>query len=191
MIGDSMNIGIDIDDTITYTYETLLPMVALKYGMNLRKLQMQRPPYAMLKNILPNYDNFISESFPVVAKVAPLREGVVDVLNKLRSQGHKIIFITARNYQEYKDPYKISHEFLEAHNVPYDKLLVNVTDKAQQCIVEGIDLFIDDNNDNCRSVYKTGIDTLQFGTIFTEKIKNIDRVNTWDEVYNRVQEMLS
>lgn len=184
-----MNIGIDIDDTITHTYETLLPMVAIKYGMNLKKLQLQKPSYAMLRNILPNFEKFASESLPAVAKIAPLRDGVIDVLTKLREQGHKIIFITARNRIEYQDPYRISSDFLKINGVPYDKLLVNIEDKAQQCIVEGIDLFIDDNNDNCRSVHKTGIETWQFGTIFTQKIKGIDRVNSWDEVYNRIQEM--
>ncbi|MGN1371762.1 MAG: hypothetical protein ACI4XM_05775 [Candidatus Coprovivens sp.] len=184
-----MNIGIDIDDTITHTYETLLPMVAIRYGMNLKKLQLQKPSYAMLRNMLPNYETFASESLPVVAKIVPLRDGVIDVLTKLREQGHKIIFMTARNNAEYKDPYKISHEFLEVNGVPYDKLLVNIEDKAQQCIVENIDLFIDDNNDNCRLVHKTGIETWQFGTIFTQKIKGIDRVDSWNEVYNRIQEM--
>ena len=184
-----MNIGIDIDDTITHTYETLLPMVAIKYGMNLKKLQLQKPSYAMLRNMLPNYETFASESLPVVAKIVPLRDGVIDVLTKLREQGHKIIFMTARNNVEYKDPYKISHEFLEVNGVPYDKLLVNIEDKAQQCIVENIDLFIDDNNDNCRLVHKTGIETWQFGTIFTQKIKGIERVDSWNEVYNRIQEM--
>ena len=184
-----MNIGIDIDDTITHTYETLLPMVAIKYGMNLKKLQLQKPSYAMLRNMLPNYETFASESLPVVAKIVPLRDDVIDVLTKLREQGHKIIFMTARNNVEYKDPYKISHEFLEVNGVPYDKLLVNIEDKAQQCIVENIDLFIDDNNDNCRLVHKTGIETWQFGTIFTQKIKGIDRVDSWNEVYNRIQEM--
>lgn len=184
-----MNIGIDIDDTITHTYETILPMVAVKYGMNLKKLQLQKPSYAMLRNILPNYDKFASENFPAVAKIVPLRDGVVDVLTKLREQGHKIIFMTARNRGEYSDPFKISYDFLNANGVPYDKLLVNINDKAQQCIVEGIDLFIDDNNDNCRSVKRTGIETWQFGTVFTQKIKGIDRVTSWNEIYNRIQEM--
>ncbi len=184
-----MNIGIDIDDTITYTYETLLPMVAVKYGMNLNKLKMQKPSYAMLRNILPDYDDFVAEHLPIVAKIVPLREGVIEVLTKLREQGHKIIFITARNHNEFKNPYKISYDFLEVNNIPYDKLLVNISDKAQQCVAEEIDLFIDDNNDNCRSVKSTGIETWQFGTIFTEKIKHIDRVTSWEEIYNRVQEM--
>ena len=141
-----MNIGIDIDDTITYTYETLLPMVAVKYGMNLNKLKMQKPSYAMLRNILPDYDDFVAEHLPIVAKIVPLREGVIEVLTKLREQGHKIIFITARNHNEFKNPYKISYDFLEVNNIPYDKLLVNISDKAQQCVAEEIDLFIDDNN---------------------------------------------
>ena len=111
------------------------------------------------------------------------------MLTKLREEGHKIIFITARNHNEFKNPYKISYDFLEVNNIPYDKLLVNISDKAQQCIAEEIDLFIDDNNDNCRSVKSTGIETWQFGTIFTEKIKHIDRVTSWEEIYKRVQEM--
>ncbi len=184
-----MNIGIDIDDTITHTYETLLPMVAVRYGMNLKKLRMQSPSYKMLRKTLPNYDRFASENYPSMAKIVPLREGVIDVLSKLREQGHKIIFITARNRDEYVDPYKISCDFLNMNGVPYDKLLVNVVDKAKQCVVEGIDLFIDDNNDNCRSVKKTGIETWQFGTVFTQKINGIDRVTNWDEIYNRIQEM--
>ena len=36
-----MNIGIDIDDTITYSYETLLPIVSVKYGVNINKLLAQ------------------------------------------------------------------------------------------------------------------------------------------------------
>ena len=30
-----MNIGIDIDDTITYTYETMLPIIAIKYKVDM------------------------------------------------------------------------------------------------------------------------------------------------------------
>ena len=60
--------------------------------------------------------------------------------------------------------------------------------KDQQCLVEGIDVFIDDNNNNCRAVHKAGVDTLQFGTLFTKKLKNIERVESWQEVYNYIQE---
>ena len=107
--------------------------------------------------------------------------------NKLKEEGHEIIFITARNPQEFVEPYKISYDFLKVNKVPYDKLLVNIQRKDQQCLAEGIDVFIDDNNDNCRAVHKVGVDTLQFGTLFTKKLKNIERVESWQEVYNYIQ----
>ena len=141
-----MNIGIDIDDTITHTYETLLPMVAIKYGMNLKKLQLQKPSYAMLRNMLPNYETFASESLPVVAKIVPLRDDVIDVLTKLREQGHKIIFITARE-KMYREPVSITEVYIEKNGIMYDKLITNATDKAVICKNENIDLFIDDNNE--------------------------------------------
>lgn len=182
-----MNIGIDIDDTITYTYETLLPMIAVKYGMNLNKLLNQKPSYKMLSSILPNYKDFAYNNYSSMARIVPLREGVVDILNKLKEQGHKIIFITARSDIEYKDPYKLSKEYLELNKIPYDKLIVNATDKVKQCIIEKIDLFIDDNTKHCKAVSKIGVDTLHFDTQFTPKIKGLQRVNNWEEVYNIIQ----
>ena len=71
-----MNIGIDIDDTITETYQTLLPMVAMKYGMNVTKFMSTVPSYKSL-NILPNYDSIRKEIFPAMAKIVPLKKDVV------------------------------------------------------------------------------------------------------------------
>jgi len=184
-----MNIGIDIDDTITCTYETLLPMIAIKYGMNTDKLIKQKPTYRMLHSILPNYDKFCIENYSTMAKIVPLRKDVIDVLTRLKQQGHKIIFITARNNIEYSDPYKLSYEYLKVNGIPFDKLIVNTADKAKECILQDIDLYIDDNTRNCKAVKNKGITTLQFGTSFTQKIKGIDRVNSWEEVYYKVQEM--
>jgi uncharacterized HAD superfamily protein len=105
----------------------------------------------------------------------------------LKEEGHEIIFITARNHEEFVEPYKISFDFLKVNKVPYDKLLVNIKRKDKQCLMEKIDLFIDDNNDNCRAVHKAGVETLQFGTLFTKKLKNIERVESWQDVYTFVQ----
>lgn len=185
-----MRIGIDIDDTITYTYEMLLPMVAIRYGVSLKRLYDDVPTYKKLYKTFPDYAHFASESLPVCAKLTPLRDGALEVISKLKDEGHEIIFITARNPQEFVEPYKISYDFLKVNKVPYDKLLVNIQRKDQQCLIEGIDVFIDDNNDNCRAVHKVGVDTLQFGTLFTKKLKNIERVESWQEVYNYIQNKL-
>lgn len=186
-----MNIGIDIDDTITCTYETLLPMIALKYGMNMDSLWKKKPSYKMLANMVPNYSNFVTENFSTMAKMVPLRKGVVDVLTRLKEEGHKIIFISSRNMAEYHDPYQLSYNYLKMNQIPFDKLIVNTSDKAKECVLQGIDLFIDDNTKHCKAVLKEGIPTLQFGTSFTPKTKILDRVNSWEEVYQKVKEMYS
>lgn len=185
-----MNIGIDIDDTITCTYETILPMIAVKYGMNLEKLFSTKPNYAMLRGTLPDYQDFVCSNYPVMAKIVPLKEGVIEVLNKLRSQGHKIILISARNQRDYSNPYDLSYSYLKRMGVPFDKLVVGSKDKAKECILENIDLFIDDNTKNCKAVLKRGIPTLQFDAIFTDNNSKLTRVYSWNEVYNKVQEMM-
>lgn len=186
-----MNIGIDIDDTITNTYETLIPIIIMKYGMRFDKLLKQNPSYSMLHNVLPDFKSFVLDNYTTMAKMVPLKKGVVDVLNKLKEDGHKIIFISARNNIEYNNPYDISYNYLKANNIPFDKLIVNVKDKAKECILQDIDLFIDDNTKNCKAVKNKGIETLQFGTIFTPRNKYLKRVNTWEEVYNQVQAMFA
>lgn len=184
-----MNIGIDIDDTITYTYETLLPIVSVKYGMSIHKLFEQKPSYKMLHNTLPNYDEFAIANFSRMAKMAPLRDNVIEVLNKLKEDGCKIIFISARNNDEYPDPYGLSYEYLTSKGVPFDKLVVNAKDKAKECILQGIDIFIDDNAKNCKAVQNKGITTIQMGTEFTDISKGLERINSWDEIYKRISEM--
>lgn len=180
-----MNIGIDIDDTITETYSVLIPMIALKYGMDLNKLLVQKPNYSSLYNLAPEYPELLQD----IARVVPLKTGVVEVLQKLREQGHKIIFISARNREEYDDPYSTSYNYLVNNGVPFDKLITNCSDKGNQCIVENIDLFIDDSTMNCKAVQKKGIKVWQFDAKFTVPSKDLERVNSWEDIYKKIEEM--
>lgn len=181
-----MNIGIDIDDTITDTYETLLPMIAIKYGMDLNKLIEKKLNYRALEATLPNYHDFVVDNFHIMARIVPLKKNVIEVLNKLRREGNKIIFITARNIEEYKNPYKISYDYLIKNNVPFDRLITNIKDKGKECINQGIDLFIDDNTLNCKAVMKYGIKTVQFDSGFASKDEKIKKVRSWNEFYEFV-----
>ena len=184
-----MNIGIDIDDTITETYSTIIPMVAVKYGIDLKDLLRTKPSYTTLAKSLINYDRFIAEYFPTMAKIVPLKPDVIEVLNKLRADGHKIIFITARNRCEYKEPYKVSKDYLDRMGVPYDKIIAECHDKGEQAVIEGIDLFIDDNTKNCKAVMDKGVPTIQMECAFTTQSKGLKRVKDWNEVYELIQEM--
>ena len=178
-----MNIGVDIDDTITNTYETLLTIISMKYGLNHKKLINMNLSYEEIENNLDNFDLYKKDLFSIMAKSVTLKENVVEILNKLKSDGNKIILITARNYGEYGEPYKVTEEFLEKNNIPYDELFVNVYEKGSFCKDKNIDIFIDDNIRNCNSVKNVGIRTIQFDTSFTPKVRDVEHVSSWNEFY--------
>ena len=67
-----------------YTYEMLLPMVAVRYGVSLSKLYEEVPTYKKLDKMFPDYAHFVSESLPVCAKLTPVREGPLEVIRKLK-----------------------------------------------------------------------------------------------------------
>lgn len=178
-----MNIGIDIDDTITNTYETLLTIISMKYGLNHKKLISKKLKYEEVYSKLDDFDLYKRDLFYMMVKSVTLKENVVEVINKLKNNGNNIVFITARNYYDYVDPYKVSYEYLIKNNIPFDKLFVNVYDKGSLCKKENIDIFIDDNVRNCNSVKSVGIRTIQFDNDFTSKVDDVEHVSSWKELY--------
>ncbi len=178
-----MRIGIDIDDTITDTYPVYLSLISVYYGLDYNKLLKNKPSYKELHKTLPDYDKFIKDCFHLMAKMAPLKKNVVEILNKLKEKGCEIVIITARNQEEYTTPYKISYDYLTKNNVPFDKMIIGAKDKGLQCVSEGIDVFIDDNVGNCRAVRDKGIKTIRFDSGFKERDNSLINVKSWNEVY--------
>lgn len=181
-----MNIGIDIDDTIVNTYERLLQLICMRYDMNFNELVSKKLPYKEIYKGLENFDNIKKDLFPIMAKSVTLKENVVEIITKLKNEGNKIIFITARNFDDYSNPYDITYNYLERYSIPYDKLFINVKNKGEKCLEEGIDLFIDDNMRNCKDVIEVGVKTFQFDAIFTSDVEGATRVYSWNEVYDLI-----
>lgn len=184
-----MNIGIDIDDTIVNTYETLLKLISMKYGYDYNKFINKKMNYTEIYNSLNNFNKVNKDLFSIMVKSVKLKDNVIEVLNKLKKDGHKIIFITARNYGDYDDPYGVTLEYLNKNNIPYDKIIVNMEKKDKVCIDEKIDLFIDDNTKHCRDVSNVGIKTLQFDALFNENINEFPKVYSWNQVYDIVNRL--
>ena len=190
-----MRIGIDIDNTIT-DIEELLNEAAFNYAKQLgkeiteadrdKKIEDSKNDgnvykkrynftYEELKHFLGNIQEEITNN-------AEPRSGAVETINKLRQQGHEIYIITARDNEFHEDPYMLSKVWLDDNNIEYDKLIVNVRKKAPVCKDEKIDVFIDDNLNNCLEVAREGIKTIRF-TADTAEYENIVNINNWDEVY--------
>ena len=191
-----MRIGIDIDDTLTDVKDELYE-ACKKYAKSLGK----KLPNDI--NIEDKYNNgskwqelfqfnykelkyFLKDIQEEITNKAIPRDNAVDVINKLKNDGHEIIIITARDSEFHDDPYMYSKKWLDKNNIYYDKLVVNARDKKQICIEEDIDLLIDDSESNCLSVASAGIDTIRISNYLDSK-SNIACCNNWAGIYEYIK----
>jgi len=181
-----MRIGIDIDDTITNTWEFFMPLLSKKYNVSIDKLKNGPPYYDAVKDIvtMAEYIDMVKKSEDLLLKIE-LKPNVIDVLTKLKQEGHTIIFITAR-CDEYNDPYELTKKYLEKYHVPYDKIIVRALEKGKVCKEEKINLFIDDSINNCQKVRQTGIDVLLMETNINKSNKEFIHMKDWNQVYDYI-----
>lgn len=193
-----MKIGIDIDDTLTDIKQEL-EEAAKEYAEQLGKAINSEFKEIDDKNNGNRYQEkygfsyeelkyFLKEIQEEITNEAKPRENAKETIKKLKERGHQIYIITARDSEFHDNPYQQSKEWLDKNKIQYDKLIVNAREKASVCEQEKIDVFIDDQLNNCIAVSKIGIKTIR---ISTDKVKyeNIITLEKWDEIYNKIIEM--
>ena len=163
-----MNIGIDIDNTITEV-QNKLNKAAYDYAIKLGKnIENADNPLEDIKNNKDTYKKkfqfsydelkyFLKNIQEEITNKATPRENAVEVINRLKKEGHKIYIITARDSEFHDNPYLLSKNWLDKNNIEYDQIIVNAREKGIVCKNENIDLFIDDQLNNCLDALKEGI----------------------------------
>lgn len=185
-----MNIAIDIDDTLTESFDYFLPFVAEYFGAGTNELRDKNISYSTLpsewkKNELA----FCKAYYDRVAADTPFKPDAAWGVRKLHELGHRIIIITGRTTAFYTDPYQTTTEELKKGDIIYDKLICTL-DKAGACVEENISVLIDDSPAHCDSVADKGIPVLLFtgkgnDTAKTEHL----RVRNWTEAVNAVAQI--
>ena len=161
-----MRIGVDIDDTITNSWEYFIPYYAKLFNIDEKLLSKSMPYYKAIEDYI-SLDDYYKIVFPIHEKytsVLPLKENVKDVIDKLYALGHTIYFITARGSY------------------------TNIKDKADICQKEKIDLYIDDSVKHCTSVKEKGIEVLMFDTYYNKEFKEFTHVHSWNEIYEYIKD---
>ena len=185
-----MKIGIDIDDTICDTWDYLIPHLSNYFKIDVDKLKNIQDAYYTACNVtFDQYCIFAKKYYSKFVMEYKLKENVREMIEKLKQDGHEIIFITARSTKGFDDPYKSSLDYLNMHDIYFDKLLVNVKNKAEKCLEEKIDIFIDDSIDNCKSIADKGINVLLFDASFNKNCSLFKRVLNWNQVYEEIKKV--
>ena len=138
--------------------------------------------------IMMNFYIFFGNIQENITKKAKPREDVVDVIKKLREDGHKIYIITARDSEFHNNPYELSKTWLNKNNIEYDKLIVDARDKAKICREQNIEIFIDDKLSNCLQISNENIVTIRI-TNYTEQHQNIVNKKNWKEIYEYIKQL--
>ena len=191
-----MNIGLDFDDTISETFESLLP-----YSQIYTIEDLKRNSNIDLRGDISNhfyivYVNgwneqeatvFWEKYYAEILRELNIKKFAAKVINKLKEEGHKIYLITARWDMRADNVNEITEQWLKENNVQYDELILNASDKLKIAEENNIDVFIDDSFNNCKSIVdNTKAKVYLMNTKMNENLndKNIKRVYSWPEVYN-------
>lgn len=115
------------------------------------------------------YQEYMNEYFPKMITSNPPRPYTREVLYKLKSLGHVIKIITARDALRDKDdePYKgymmkrDTLKWFDKNDIPYDNIIFSSTtgdyNKGIVCKMEQIDLMLDDDLRNVEEIVNVGI----------------------------------
>ena len=183
-----MRIGIDMDDTITDSWECLIPHYSKIFNIPEKKLHTGKPYYEAVKHLV-TVEEFFYIMGIIYDKVIPhvhLKPHVKETIDKLYEAGHEVYFITARG-KGHTNPYNDSKEFLDRHKIKYEKLIVNCSHKDEMCQELGIQLFIDDSYRHCQETHAKGIDVLMPTTYYNKEYVDIPHFDDWREVYDYVE----
>lgn len=193
-----MVIGIDIDDTTVVTVESMVKY-GDKYDTEVLNREAKKDNLGRIKDRYymkalygwteeekfaffdMYYKNVLEECYPL--------PNASEIINRLKQEGNEIIFITARltNIKNCETE-NITKETFRKYNIPYDKLIMNVDDKLKFCKENDVEVFIEDSYETCKNLQENGIKAFLMTTKMNRNIVDdkIERVSSWDEVYEKI-----
>ncbi len=183
-----MVIGIDIDDTITNSSELI---------MEYAKRFFESDDINIVNDILraPKIEGKLLEFYhkylPEMIERYTVKENAVEVINRLKENGFKIIIITARGYTITQGNLDIiTIDYFNKHGIMADEIIFKTINKKQTCVEKNIKLMIDDSIKVLEDLKDTEIEPILFDSIVNKNINtDIKRVNSWLELEKYILEM--
>lgn len=185
-----MNIAVDIDDTLTDSFDYFLPFVAEYFGAEEEELRQKNISYSNLPAEWKRREaDFGKAYFDRVVADTPFKPDAAWGIGKLRALGHRIVIITGRTTDFYTDPYRTTEEKLRRGGIVYDKLICTL-DKAEACRAEKISVLVDDLPANCTAALEAGISALLFDSKGNRgATDSLPRVADWSEAVEAIERM--
>lgn len=198
-----MNIGIDIDDTLSNSFESVFAD-SQKFDIeelgNTGKVQKygKIDNHNYIEKMYPHWTNnqidlFWDKYFINMLTIATPKEYAAEIIQKLQNEGNRIIIITSR-YEVVpgeKVVENYSKKWLDKNKIPYDELILDAQDKLKAAKEAGVQLFIDDSIQHCKRMQEGKIKTFLYTSIMNQEIEvpELERVYSWVQIYNKYQKL--
>lgn len=181
-----MNIGIDVDGVILdseswfRTYAEIYDIETIGRGVvepNATKAQVR------MGWSEEEFDVYKNKYMKDIMKYAPLMSAAKEVIDRLKSMGHRLVLITARGCCT-SFGVELAEKMLKDNNIHMDKKCFNSVDKLIPCRDEKIDYMIDDAYENVLHLSENGIKCLYFRAYGSKDIDNdnVISVRNWGEI---------
>lgn len=184
-----MLIGIDIDDTLANTSETLLNY-ALEYDKTLRGKGILRDTghniYGRFDWSKSEYNKFYGSYVKLAMMNAKLFPHAKEVINTLKEEGNEFAIISSRMG---KSKQKITYEWFEKNDLDFNKVVFISKYKGYAALALGVSYFMDDLPYNCEDTNQMDIITFIYTSEKNKNYyhKNIARINNWLEFYEKIE----
>lgn len=178
-----MNIGIDIDGTLTVP-DFWIDTMNKYFSKNIKYSEIKAYDWLEIYDIgFDEFDKFYKTYGPKMHYEAQLREGVKEVINKW-SKDYSLNYITAR--QKWLED--TTKRWLNKHNLPGKTFVLGSHNKLPVAKELGCKVFIEDNVNVATSLAKAGIKVLLIDCPYNKGPldKNIKRVYNWVEIKKEV-----
>ena len=189
-----MKIGIDIDNVISKFNEALLEEY-IKHDKELRNTGIINPKADYIRKGMFDWteeeenDFYYNNIERIATNLKPINNSSY-YIQKLKNDGNEIYIITGRNNGEYKEPLKLTKDWLNNYNIVYDRLILtnayNKHEKTEVCIENNIDIMIEDSSSMCLDLIKNGIKVYTMNTPYNQKETSFDRESNWKEIYLKI-----
>lgn len=189
-----MRIGIDIDNVISNFNDTVVEAY-LQHDKKLKNTGIINDKAKVFRRGMFDWSEeeekeFYYKNIEKWANMIKPINGAEYYIKKLKQDGNEIYIISGRDNGEYKNPYKLTEEWLKKYNIIYDKLILtnayNKREKAEVCLKNNVNIMIEDSIETCVNLINNGIETYTMNTRFNQNDLSLNRVSTWSEIYYKI-----
>ncbi len=193
-----MRIGIDIDGVLT-DIERFIVDYGTKYCIeNNLPINLKVGEYDEFKAFNWTEEQgieFWNKYIVYYATKYKARDFASEVIHKLKDEGHEIYIITARNDYGVPKEYigkmrEFVAEWLKDNDIYYDKIIYTEGSKLPYCVGNYIELMIEDWDKNVKEI-SSKLPVLCYDCQYNKEVegKNITRVYSWYDVYDKIKKM--